>query len=102
MTAQSPRLDELLEESQDTQSDAMAATREPLAALVESGHEQADSNPSAETGKREPDASTKASSISSGISPARSFAMKTALEAITVSAAFHSVAEKTRISMRTR
>ncbi len=41
MTAQSPRLDELLEESQDTQSDAMAETREPLAALVEAGHEQA-------------------------------------------------------------
>jgi hypothetical protein len=40
MTAQPQRLDELLEESQDTQSDAMAATREPLAALVESGHEQ--------------------------------------------------------------
>ena len=40
MTAHPERLDELLEESQDTQSDAMAATREPLAALVESGQEQ--------------------------------------------------------------
>lgn len=39
MSAHPQRLDELLEESQDQQADAMAATKEPLAELVESGRQ---------------------------------------------------------------
>ncbi len=46
----------------------------------------------AEAGNSEPADSANASSISSGMSPARSFAMKTALDSITASAASHSAA----------
>ncbi len=39
MTALPPRLDELLEESQDLQADALVATREPLAELAEANRD---------------------------------------------------------------
>ena len=58
-------------------------------------------NRRAEVGNRVPDESANASSISSGMSPARSLAMKTALDAITASAASHSTAREHRRLDRT-
>jgi hypothetical protein len=73
-----------------------------LHGFSQSGQEQAESSSSADSGNSDVDESTNASSISSGISSARSLAVKTALDAMTASIVAHPDGARTAVSMNTR